>query len=63
MIIRDTDSKTLREALAILKNQLAGLGPNVQTRRALCIKIMAIEMTLAERIAMIPTPEEMDKVS
>ncbi len=59
MIIRDTDTKTLREARAILVDHRDHLGPNVQTRQALSIKIKAIDLTLADRILLIPTPEEM----
>lgn len=49
MIIRDTDTATLQEARAILVDHRDHLGPNAQTQQALRIKIMAIDLTLAER--------------
>ncbi len=50
MIIRDTDSKTLREALAILRAE-HGLGLSARVDATILIKIKAIEITLAERAA------------
>ena len=49
MIIKDTDTKTLEEASAILEAHRDGLGYNAKTAQALRIKIMAIDITLTDR--------------
>ncbi len=50
MIIRDTDTKTLREALALLRADHS-LNHSARVDATLAIKIKAIEITLAERTA------------
>ncbi len=48
MTIRDTDTPTLQEWLALLKTQ-AGFGNSRELAQSVNIKIKAIELTLADR--------------
>ncbi len=48
MTIRETDTPTLQEWLALLKTQ-AGFGNSKELAQSIRIKIKAIELTLTER--------------
>jgi hypothetical protein len=48
MIIKDTDTPTLEDALAILRDE-AALNLSARVNQTIRIKIKAIELTLADR--------------